>query len=337
LDTIILAPDGKTLYVISSENTKGGREGVIILNARTGQERLLPTKEGESVWTMALSPDGRALATSTRGKAAVVRLMEVSTGQEIFAGEGHKGFIGGPAWSPNGRLLSSGDSSESIRLWNATNGQELACFNNLKSRSVLALAFAPDGTTLVAGFSDGTMLVFDVAKYDPRPKSVPKLSEAELKSLWSDLTAHAGQAHRAGWALSDSARETAPFIRGRLKPIPVADAAMMRKSIGDLGNGAFAVRDAATKQLKALGEQAEPSMRAALKGDVPLETRRRLSQFLDDTPGPDLLRSIRAVAVLERIGSVEAVGVLEALAKGAPGVRTTEEAAALVRIRGNNR
>ena len=67
-----------------------------------------------------------------------------------------------------------------------------------------------------------------------------------------------------------------------------------------------------------------------------METRRRLEQILSalsDVPGPDTLRTIRAIMVLERIGSPEAQGVLEALSRGAPGARETEEAkASLQRI-----
>jgi len=45
---------------------------------------------------------------------------------------------------------------------------------------------------------------------------------------------------------------------------------------------------------------------------------------------PDEVREWRALEVLERIGSQKARGVLEGLAKGAPGVWLTEEARAAV-------
>jgi RNA polymerase sigma factor (sigma-70 family) len=316
---MILAPNGKTVVVNSEKGS------IKLLDAPSGQERVLPIKEKTSVSTMAISPDSRVLATGARGKDAVLRLTELATGDEILVRNGHRGSLDAVAWSPTGRLLASGDSNESIRLWDTANGQELACWNELKSK-VSALTFSPGGTILVAGFSDGTMLVFDVAKYEPTLKSAPKLSAAELRSLWSELSADAGKAHLAGWALSDSSRDSSPFLRNRFKPVPV-DADLLRKLIADL-DGSFVLREAATKQLRALGEKAEPGMRAALKEDLPLETKRRLSQLLDDAPGPETLRSIRAIAVLERIGSADAVSVLESLAKGAAGARTMKEAAA---------
>jgi len=72
--------------------------------------------------------------------------------------------------------------------------------------------------------------------------------------------------------------------------------------------------------------QVEPGLRAALKDDLPLETRRRLNQLLEDPPSLETLRSIWAIAVLERIGNAEAIDVLESLGKGASGARTTKEA-----------
>ena len=62
-----------------------------------------------------------------------------------------------------------------------------------------------------------------------------------------------------------------------------------------------------------------------------MEARRRLEHVLNtvtDVPGPEIVRTIRAIMALERICSPEAQGVLEALARGAPGARETEEAKA---------
>ena len=43
------------------------------------------------------------------------------------------------------------------------------------------------------------------------------------------------------------------------------------------------------------------------------------------------LRALRAIMVLERIGSPEARGVLETMSRGAPGTRVTDEAAAALK------
>ena len=93
----------------------------------------------------------------------------------------------------------------------------------------------------------------------------------------------------------------------------------------------FTVRQTATKELETAAEQAQAAIRKEMKGNPTLETRRRLEQILNtipDIPGPDTVRTIRAIMVLERIGSLESQSVLETLARGVPGARETEEARA---------
>jgi RNA polymerase sigma factor (sigma-70 family) len=326
---IFFSPDGRTIFADS------GEDGIAVRDVASGQTRVL--RMDSHIRSFACSPDGRVLATGSRGPQASLRLTEVATGQSLFAIGGHRGSIDAIAWSPNGRLVATGDDGDrpgtvrSIRLWDAADGRELTVFDRLTS-NVSALTFTPDGATLIAGFSNGILLTFDVAKDVPRPAA--KLSDAELEAYWADLSADTARAHRAIGALVDSPRLAAPMLRSRLAPVPVADAPTLRRIIADLDSATFAVREAATKQLKALGEQAEPGMRAALKEELPLETRRRLKQLLDDAAGPETLRSLRAIAVLERMASADALGVLETLAKGLAGVRTTEDAAAfLTRLR----
>jgi hypothetical protein len=47
-----------------------------------------------------------------------------------------------------------------------------------------------------------------------------------------------------------------------------------------------------------------------------------------DMPGPETARTIRAIMVLERIGSADARSLLEVLAQGASAAHETEEARA---------
>src|SRR5262249_50282740 len=97
------------------------------------------------------------------------------------------------------------------------------------------------------------------------------------------------------------------------------------------------VREAATKELQKTDRQVEPFLQEAMKSNPSLETRRRLEQILSsvhDAPSREVLRTIRAIMALERIGTGEAQAVLEWLAKGAAGARETAEAkASLERMR----
>jgi HEAT repeat protein len=86
--------------------------------------------------------------------------------------------------------------------------------------------------------------------------------------------------------------------------------------IADLENEDFAVRESATKALAAIGTDALGPLRTAASQSESPEVRDRASRLLrsmkvrkDQLPGADL-RAIRAVEVLERIGSAEAKALL---------------------------
>jgi hypothetical protein len=78
---------------------------------------------------------------------------------------------------------------------------------------------------------------------------------------------------------------------------------------------------------------AEPALRRALAGRPSLEVRQRLEKLLDQLahPSPDVLRALRAIEVLESVGTAEAKAVLGKLAAGQPGAGLTREAKAALR------
>ena len=71
-------------------------------------------------------------------------------------------------------------------------------------------------------------------------------------------------------------------------------------------------------------------MRKTLEKSPPVEVRRRIEQILTNpqflVKSPEERRALRALAVLEQIGTKESLAVLQALAKGQPLARITLEA-----------
>jgi hypothetical protein len=99
-----------------------------------------------------------------------------------------------------------------------------------------------------------------------------------------------------------------------------------------LGSPQFQVREKATKELAAIGDMALPSLRMALAGILSPEIRQRLVSILDRFegvgPSPEVLRQIRAIEALEKIGNPEARRLIEKLAAGAPELPLRSEARA---------
>ena len=102
----------------------------------------------------------------------------------------------------------------------------------------------------------------------------------------------------------------------------------------DLDSPDFVTRQQASEELAKFGGLVEAALRKALSGQPSLETRRCIQQLLEQLAGGPSgaeLRMLRAVEVLEHIGTPEARALLESLAGGAAGARLTQTAEVALR------
>lgn len=121
--------------------------GIRVWNARTG--RLLRGFKGPAprIRNAVLSPDGRYVVVSNE-KENVAHLFDCSTGVE-FVLTGHKDFVSGLAFSPDGHTVASGSMDGTIRLWRTADGQ-LSGWLSGHVQEATDLAFSPDGRTLAS-------------------------------------------------------------------------------------------------------------------------------------------------------------------------------------------
>jgi serine/threonine protein kinase len=143
-----------------------GRDGVYT-GDRGGNVRVWDLPSGKelrswqhrgSIFTLALSPDGKTVATG--GSNRVIRLQDSATGQERLLLTGHAGPVYGVAYRPDGKMLASGGWDHIIRLWDTATGDLLRSLD-APSRDVWSVAFAPDGKTLASVGQDGIVRVWD--------------------------------------------------------------------------------------------------------------------------------------------------------------------------------
>jgi WD40 repeat protein len=233
--------------------------------------------------------------------------------------------------SPDNRLIAAdirdADTSR-VMVWETITGR-LRC--EFVGTAVRALDFSPDSQLLAT--AGGEVLFWDLTRSSDDTKSRLELSSAELESLWTTLgNLDASQAHKAICVLTHHPRQSVSFLGQHLKPIPATNPENMERLIADLDSEKFSVRHAATQELSTLERLAEPYLLKALENRPSPEVRNRvehlLSQLTEDCQAPGELRGLRAVEVLERIGTSDAKQCLQALAGGAIGSRQTQDARA---------
>ena len=99
--------------------------------------------------TLAVSPDGRLITSSTDG--GEVRLFDAVKGELIETFHGHLNAAFGIAFSPDGRrLISAGGGREAVKLWDVGTRQELLTLGGIGSYLATA-QWGADGDVILAG------------------------------------------------------------------------------------------------------------------------------------------------------------------------------------------
>jgi WD40 repeat protein len=208
--SVVFLPGGKQVVVGGNH-----RDGGVLQVWEVGTNKLVREFKGhtDEVWAVAVSPDGKSIASGSRDKTA--RVWDFATGKQIaqlekfaarvsavafspdnqtllvgsldksvvlydiaatkvkFALQGHTGAVGGVAFAPDGKSCASVGKDKLVHVWNTENGKLL---KGMKFPDVFAsVTFTPDSKKLI--FAGGTE-----AKGDHSIKMVD-LTESKGKAL----------------------------------------------------------------------------------------------------------------------------------------------------------
>jgi WD40 repeat protein len=329
--------DGKMLVAAGYDNSNNADVACVRWQQAAPNEPVMFRKQPKGqAYHLALSPDGRFLAYDDQNDE--ITICDVSAGRRLlqFKATKEKDQVRGVwclAFSPDGKTLVTGNLDFSIRLWEVATGKERHHFRGHQD-GLRQLAFSPDGKRLASASDDTTGLVWDLSSAGRGPGE-PK----ELRKLWADLAKEdAAKAYQSIWAMALKPKESTAFLKQQLRPVTPADPIVIDRLIANLDGKDFAVRDKAARQLTSIGEPAVGAMRKALTDNPTLELRLRLEKLLNSVEAvqltADQLQVLRALEVLELVGTEEAQRVLQPLANGVTEARLTREAlAALERLK----
>jgi WD40 repeat protein len=342
---LAVSPDGQ--LVTSSGNFTVETSDLRLWDIGTGRELHRFAVHLQMKHHPVFSPDGRWLAAATARPGVArtwgeVQVWEVVTGKRLGIFTGHKNEVTALAFSPDSRTLAAGSADRTVLLWDLASRQERQRLVGHVG-TIQSLAFAPDNRRLAASSPEAPVYIWDVASGTRRDPPPGTLAEADLDGLWNALGSDdAAKAYRAVLTLTATPGQAMPMLQKRLHAATPPDADRLQQLVADLDSDQFAVRKKASAELTKLGESAVPALRDVLSRDPSPEVARRLNTLLEKAtnrePSGELLRALRAIAVLEQIATLEARQLLEKLATGVPEARFTREAkAAQVRLQSPTR
>jgi hypothetical protein len=241
----------------------------------------------------------------------------------------HAGYA--VALSADGKVFFKTTGVGEVHAFEVATGQFRAAWGGHKGTLFCLAAPAFDVRRLVSGADDTTALVWDVGFASG---VLNPLTPERRLALWGDLTET--DAQKAYAAMRVLAADPAGFVtvaRERLPPTPPGPtAAELADIFRDLRSAIFSTREAAGTKLDRFGESAVAQVRAQFEKEESPEVRARLLVFLS-RHGKTPLRTVRAIELLEHLGTPEAKGLLATLAAGGPSGQTADAARALERLR----
>lgn len=332
------APDGRAVAM-------SFRDGATrLFNASNGRElyRLFdPEAQGAHIDRLAFSPDGKLLAVGLI-RENMLRLWDMATGEAeprvairwgLPRGKGSLPVgIHSLVFSPDSKTVAAACTDFKIRLWEVATGK---LRHEAEGRAFLFVTFSPDGRLLASSCGhDDNIFLWDW-RIPGRPTS-QAMTAAEAERFWTDLSSPDGViAYRAMAALASTPRKSIKLLE-RVGPADSITPTDIDRLIKELNDDRFAVRNRAARQLFDLGAMVEARLRKELSQNKTLEARKRIEDVLHRLklgPPPEQLRTLRAIELLEYLGTPDAREILQKLSKGRAERTETEDAkAALKRL-----
>ena len=145
---------------------------------------VLQEKIGSDIFAVSFSPDGTALAQASHGRLGSI--WTVPPGDDVATPSvEYSSWVSTAALSPDGSILLLGSLTRYnvpvIEVRDVATGSPIATLDG--NGDVGSLAFTRDGSIFASGSRDGTILVWDLGRILPHPRSLTAVSGDEQEGL----------------------------------------------------------------------------------------------------------------------------------------------------------
>lgn len=159
IQSVAFTPDGRGLVAV------GGKQNTLreisYWDLTTGQLRSNNQMPRQWLVGLAITPDGkRVVSASTAGTA----FFDIEFLKREPAWVAHNSAVTCGVFGNAGRILATGSTDSTIKLWDATTGAPLATLTG-HARAIRSLAVLPDGKTLASASDDATVKLWDLATF----------------------------------------------------------------------------------------------------------------------------------------------------------------------------
>jgi WD40 repeat protein len=154
-----LSPDNRRLYAARSDYDHY-RYSIECIDLATRQS-LWQTdlQRDQGLTSLALSPDGRVLASASGYEDPSIRIWDTSNGKLLFRLDGHTSWVGKLVFSKDGKRLVSAAADQSIRIWDTSNWTELRVLRG-HADEVHAVAVSDAARLIASASKDGDLMLW---------------------------------------------------------------------------------------------------------------------------------------------------------------------------------
>ncbi len=297
---VSFSPDGTLVAATFGEPMQQGR--VVLWNVAS-QKQLWTHLEKDGVPSAVFAPDGKTMAIG--GYDHKARLLETRTGQVLKTFEGHTNYVRTIAIAPDNKTLATGSWDGTVKIWDLASGDVLRTLPG-PGDLVYTICFSPGGKWLMA--SDPELRIWEAATGKEKiigdakiispawavfvdDNSFIAVCQTGSIRLWNiESGEQRVLCKRYGRRLAYSPKTRKLAVCGG-QPVELYDypsrtpTPMEQDRINALlvrfDDDSYETREAATKDMLAMGMLAEPDLRRAMKESPSAEVRIRSRRLRD--------------------------------------------------------